>query len=92
MAEIIDLTLLTRSRRLFLKLLEARGLAYFLREGARRPFQIEPSKVSLVVRTAARGRSGQHRPPPRKALEYCREEIRRDLIRRVAEEMLKTGL
>lgn len=91
MADIIDLTLVTEARRYFHKLLDARGIAYFLR-GEGRPFQIEQSKVEMVVRTAARARP-QHLPkPPRCAIDHCRNQIRRELIRRVVEAMLQTGL
>lgn len=92
MAEIIDLTLVADARRYFQKLLDARGLAYFLRRDGPRPFQIEPAKVELIVRTAARARSAHLPRPPRPAVEHCRKEIRRELIRRVVEAMLQTGL
>jgi hypothetical protein len=90
MADIIDLSLLTDARRYFHKLLEARGLSYFLQKDGPRLFHIEPAKVELVVRTAVRARpEGQPHP---QAVEHCRREIRRELIRRVATEMLMTGL
>jgi hypothetical protein len=92
MADIIDLTLLTDARRLFHKLLDARGIAYFLRNDGHRLFQIEPAKVELIVRTASRNRPPHLPKPPRPAIEYCRKEIRRELIRRVVEAMLQTGL
>lgn len=92
MADIIDLSLVADAKRFFEKLLEARGINYFLRKEGGRPFEIEPAKVELVVRTAARARP-QHLPkPPRPAVEYCRKQIRRELIRRVVQEMLMTGL
>lgn len=92
MAEIIDLSLVVEARRYFQKLLETRGLSYFLRKDGHRLFHIEPSKVELVVRTAARLRPAHLPKPPRPAIEYCRKEIRRELIRRVVEAMLQTGL
>lgn len=91
MAEIIDLTLVSDARRYFQKLLDARGIGYFLRKDGR-PFQIEQSKVEMIVRTAARARPAHLPKPPRPAVEYCRKEIRRELIRRVVEAMLQTGL
>ena len=33
-------------------MLEAKGLAWFLRQDARRPFQLEPTRVELVLRPA----------------------------------------
>jgi len=92
MAEIIDLSLVADARRFFHKLLDARGIAYFLRTDCGRPFQIEASKVELVVRTAARTRAAHLPKPPVHAVDHCRKEIRRELIRRVVEEMLGAGL
>ncbi len=92
MADIIDLSLVADARRFFHKLLDARGIAYFLRKDGHRPFQIEQSKVELVVRTAARSRPAHLPKPPLHAVDHCRKEIRRELIRRVVEAMLQTGL
>jgi hypothetical protein len=92
MAEIIDLALVTDAKRYFRKLLDTRGLSYFLRKDGHRLFQIEQSKVELVVRTAARSRPSHLPKPPVRAVDHCRKEIRRELIRRVVEAMLQTGL
>lgn len=92
MAQIIDLTLLTDARRYFHKLLDTRGLSYFLRKDGHRLFHIEPSKVEMVVRTAARARPPHMPRPPSHAMDYARKEIRRELIRRVVSAMLQTGL
>ncbi|MCI0573963.1 MAG: hypothetical protein L0Y66_24790 [Myxococcaceae bacterium] len=92
MAEIIDLSLVSDVRRLFYKLLEARGLSYFLKKDGDRLFHIEPAKVEMVLRAAMRARPEERARPPETAVEYCRRELRRELIRRVAEAMLQTGL
>jgi hypothetical protein len=92
MAEIIDLTLVSDARRYFHKLLDTRGISYFLRKDGHRLFEIEPSKVDLVVRTATRSRPAHLPKPHTRAVEHCRKEIRRELIRRVVETMLQTGL
>ncbi|MBJ6761153.1 hypothetical protein DRW03_30190 [Corallococcus sp. H22C18031201] len=92
MADIIDLTLLADVRRFFLKLIDQRGLSYFLQKDGPRLFHLEPSKVELVLRTALRTRDPELPKPHDKAIEYCRQELRRDLIRRVANAMLQTGL
>lgn len=92
MADIIDLSLLADSKRYFSKLLDARGLSYFLQKDGHRLFHIEPAKVELVVRTALRTRTDGLPAPHPKAVEHCRLEIRRELIRRVASAMLQTGL
>jgi hypothetical protein len=92
MADIIDLTLLADVRRYFQKLLDTRGLSYFLKKEGHRLFQIEPAKIELVIRTALRARKGAKTRPPEQAVDHCRAEIRRELIRRVASAMLQTGL
>ncbi|AGC42630.1 MULTISPECIES: hypothetical protein [Myxococcus] len=92
MADIIDLTFLADVRRFFNKLIDQRGLSYFLQKEGARLFHIEPSKVELVLRTALRARDPELPRPHEKAIEYCRKEVRRELIRRVANAMLQTGL
>ncbi len=90
-AEIIDLALVADAQRFLNKMLEAKGLAWFLRQDARRPFQLEPTRVELVLRTAARSRE-KTRKPHRRAVDYARKQVRRVLIRHVVAEMLQTGL
>ena len=92
MADIIDLTLVSDARRYFRTLLDRRGLSYFLKKDGHRLFHIEQSRVEHVVRTAARSRPTHLPKPPLPAMEHCRREIRRELIRRVVEAMLQTGL
>ncbi|HME90631.1 MAG TPA: hypothetical protein VKE49_04355 [Myxococcaceae bacterium] len=92
MADVIDLSLLANAKRYFHKLLDQRGISYFLQKDGHRLFQIEQSKVELVVRTAARSRPPHLPKPPLHAVDHCRKEIRRELIRRVVEAMLQTGL
>ncbi len=92
MADIIDLSLLTDARRYLHKMLDKRGLSYFLQKDGPRLFHLEPSKVDLVVRTALRTRNPELPPPHERAVEHCRKEVRRELIRRVAGAMLQTGL
>ena len=91
MADIIDLSLINDAKQHFRKLLDTRGVSYFLKKDGHRLFQIEQSKVDLIIRTAARSRATMRRPP-RSAIDHCRREIRRELIRRVVEVMLQTGL
>jgi hypothetical protein len=92
MADIIDLSLLADARRYLHKMLDARGLSYFLQKDGPRLFHIEPKKVDLVIRTVLRSRDAELPPPHEKAVDYCRKELRRELIRRVAGAMLQTGL
>ncbi len=91
MADVIDLSLVADARRYLTKMLDARGLNYFLRTDARRPFQLEPTKVEMVIRTAARSRDRLRRPH-RRAVDHARKEVRRELIKRVVAEMLGAGL
>lgn len=92
MAEIIDLSLIADARRYLHKLLAARGISYFLQKDGPRLFHIEPAKVELVLRAALRSRA-EHLPEPHeRAVEHCRQELRRELIRHVASAMLQTGL
>ena len=92
MADIIDLSLIAESRKHLAKLLEKRGINYFLRTDARRPFTLEPTKVDLVVRAAAKTRKASAHVVPESAYERARKEVRRELIRQVVAEMLQTGL
>jgi len=92
MADIIDLSLIAESRKHLTKLLDARGLNYFLKTDARKPFQLEPSRVDLVVRTAAKLRLEKTGRVHEGAFERARSEVRRELIRRVVAQMLQTGL
>lgn len=89
MGDLIDLSLVAASRRTLRKLLEERGINYFLDHEAPQPFRLEPTRVDLVVRTAAK--LGNRRFPPA-AYEHARKLIRRELIRRVVGEMLQVGL
>ena len=90
MADLIDLSLIAESRKHLTKLLDARGLNYFLQQDARRPFRLEPKKVELVVRAAAKGR--RRGTVPAQAWEHARGEVRKLLLRHVVEEMLQVGL
>lgn len=92
MADIIDLSLIAESRKHLAKLIEARGINYFLQKDARRPFTLEPSRVDLVVRAAAKTRKQNTGRVHESAYERARKEVRRELIRRVVQEMLQAGL
>ena len=52
----------------------------------------QPAKVELVVRTAIRSRPEELPSPHPKAVDHCRKEIRRELIRRdTADRLLYVG-
>ena len=91
MAELIDLTLISDAKRCFRKLLAKRGINYFLRQDGA-PFMIEPAKVELVLRTAARSRPAHLPRPHAHTVDRARTEVRRELIRRVVQTMLDVGL
>lgn len=91
MADIIDLALVADAKRYLNKMLETRGIAYFLSKDSHRPFRLEATRVEMVLRTAARARA---RGPARihsRAVDHARKEVRRELIKRVVAEMLQTG-
>lgn len=92
MAEIIDLGLLSDARRILGKLLDRHGIAWFMARESDRLMALEQSHVENVIKAAveARRRKGFDVPP--KAVEHCRKQVRRELIRRVAEAMVATGM
>jgi len=91
MAELIDLGLLSEAKRVMEKLLDQRGIRWFMASEGPRLLALDPSKVDLIVRTAKRVRERKGFGPHESAVEHCHTQIRRDLIRRVALAMLKTG-
>jgi hypothetical protein len=91
MTEIIDLSLIQESRTLLKRLLDRRGLAYFLARDGQRLFSLEKEKVDLVVKTAVTKLDKKGRAVHPKAVEQCRLEVRRELIKRVTEAMMRVG-
>jgi hypothetical protein len=91
MAELIDLGLFTDANRLLEKLIEQHGINWFLAHEGKRLMALEKAKIDLVVRTAVRSRERKELPVQEPAVEQCRKQVRRALIRRVAEAMVGTG-
>ena len=91
MTEIIDLSLLRDSRALLDKLLERHGLTYFLAREGKPLFALDKSKVELVVRTTQAKLARRGITPHPKALEHCRKEIRRELLRQITSAMMRVG-
>jgi len=91
MADLIDIGLLSDANRLLDKLLEKHGIRWFLAADGERLMALEKSKVDLVVRTVTRARERRNQPVLESAVEHCRQHVRRALIRRVAQEMVRTG-
>jgi hypothetical protein len=92
MSDLIDLSLLKESRALLESTVKRRGLTYFLaKEGQSPLFSIEKSQVDMVVRTARARLERNGRQTHPKAVEYCQKELRRELIRRVTQAMMRVG-
>ncbi|MBI5544199.1 MAG: hypothetical protein HY901_09940 [Deltaproteobacteria bacterium] len=91
MAELIDLGLVSEAKRVLEKLFDKHGIRWFMATEGPRLFALDKSKVDLVVRTALRARERRGLESYEDAIEHCRTQVRRDLIRRVAIAMLQTG-
>lgn len=91
MAEFIDLRLMFETNRLLDRLLERRGLRWFLASEGPRLFELEKSKIDLVVEAGVQALRRQGHAPLASTVEHCRKQIRRTLIRLIAEAMLATG-
>ncbi|MBR2980057.1 MAG: hypothetical protein IKC51_09015 [Myxococcaceae bacterium] len=91
MAELIDLRLMFETNRLIDRLLERRGLRWFLVAEGPRLFELEKSKLDLVVDAGTQALRRQGSEPDPRAIEHCRKLSRRRLIRLIAEAMLATG-
>ncbi len=90
MPNVVDLTLVSRARRILLGLLEERGLGFFLLSSSRSP-KLDPRRIAWVVEAARRGASWHaHRDP--NAQSRTRRVVRRELIRRLSDAMVQAGL
>ena len=92
MAEIIDLGLLSDARRILVKLLDRHGISWFMSRESQRLMALEKAQVEHVIKAAVEGRRRKGFDVPPKAVEHCRNQVRRELIRRVAEAMVSTGM
>lgn len=90
---VIDLPLLNHARRLLETLYERHGVRWFIDPTGKRLMALDPDKVDLVVRMAlkARGRAGSELSANEASVVRCRQQVRRELIARVAREMVATG-
>lgn len=90
MANVVDLTLVSKSRRVLSAILEDRGLGFFLAASSRAP-KLDPRRIAWVVEAARRkvGRRARNDP---NALSRTRRVVRRELIRLLSEAMVKAGL
>lgn len=92
MTDLIDLSLLKESRALLEAMLTKRGLPYFLATQGQKPlFAIDCDKVETVVQSCVSKLAKKGRTVHPRSLDYCRKELRRELIRRVTQAMLRVG-
>jgi hypothetical protein len=89
-SNVVDLTLVSRSRRVLHAVLEERGLGFFLAASSRTP-RIDPRRIAWVVEAARRNVPPRARRDPN-ALSRTRRVLRRELIRRLTDAMLQAGL
>jgi hypothetical protein len=87
---VVDLTLVSRARRILRAVLEERGLGFFLVASSRAP-RLDARRISWVVAGARRQCPPRARKDP-DALSRTRRVIRKELIRLVSEAMLQAGL
>jgi len=87
---VVDITLVSKARRILGRILEERGLGFFLVSSSRSP-KLEPRRIAWVVEAARRqvGRRARNDP---NALSRPRRVVRRELIRLLSEAMLQAGL
>ena len=90
MPTVVDLTLVSRARRVLHQLLEERGLGFFLLPTSRLP-RLDARRIGWVVEAARRSASPHARRDPN-ALSRTRRVVRRELIRRLSEAMMQAGL
>jgi hypothetical protein len=87
---VVDLTLVSQARRALHHVLDERGLGFFLQEGSRAP-RLDQRRIAWIVE-AARRKVGRWARSDPNALSRTRRVVRRELIRRLADEMLQAGL
>ncbi len=87
---VVDLTLVSRARRVLGRVLEERGLGFFLVPTSRAP-RLDPLRIAWVVEAARRQVGPRARRDPN-ALSRTRRVLRRELIRLVSAAMLQSGL
>jgi hypothetical protein len=87
---IVDLTLTAEARRALHRVLEERGIGFFLERRRREPARLDPRRIAWVVEAASRRTRRPSRDPD--ALSRTRRVLRRELIRRLAESLVEAGL
>lgn len=90
MPNVVDLTLVSRARRILQQILEERGIGFFLLASSRVP-KLDARRIAWVVQ-AARRNAGPHARSDPNALSRTRRVVRRELIRLLAEAMVQAGV
>ncbi len=90
MPNVVDLTLVSRARRVLHSLLDERGLGFFLLPTSRVP-RLDPRRIAWVVEAARRKVGPRARNDPN-ALSRTRRVVRRELIRLLSDAMMQAGL
>ncbi len=90
MPNVVDLTLVSRARRVLGALIEERGLGFFLSPSSRAP-KLDPRRIAWVVEAARREVGPRARNDP-DALSRTRRVVRRELIRLLSQAMVQAGL
>jgi hypothetical protein len=86
---VVDLSLCSDARRTLRRVLDVRGLGFFLARCARGPARLDDRRIGWVVEAARR----RTRAFPRAAdVARTRRVLRRELIRKLTEHMLSCGL
>ena len=90
MPTVVDLSLPAHARHALLRILDERGLGFFVKQGSGRPPHLDSRRIAWVVEAARRRGCSPVRDPD--ALSRTRRVVRRELIRRLAEGMVAAGL
>jgi hypothetical protein len=89
-SNVVDLTLVSRARRVLHAILEERGLGFFLLASSRAP-RLDARRIAWIVACARRKVGPRVRRDPN-ALARTRRVVRRELIRLLAEAMVQHGI
>jgi hypothetical protein len=87
---VVDLTLVSRARKVLRTVLEERGLGFFLVSSSRTP-KLDPRRIAWIVAAARRQAAPRARRDP-DALSRTRRVLRKELIRLLSEAMVQAGL
>jgi hypothetical protein len=87
---IVDLNLCSEARRALRRVLDQRGLQFFLKAGQRGPLRLDSRRIAWVVEAARRTKTPIPTDPD--ALSRTRRVVRRELLRQLATTLVQAGL